>query len=107
MKKTNLLNLYNLLYNKESRYNPQPPSESSDYIKAKLIKDKISKIDKITSSSGLPVATWYTVLPSEPINYLYAPQMHPYDESDWYHHNTVQDDTEEHTEDGVIIIDMW
>ena len=106
MKKTNLLNLYNLLYNIKSRYNPQPPSESSDYIKAKLIKDKISKIDKITTSSATTISCPQYADTAETNNYLYAPQNHPYDESDWYHRHSIDDDTEGHTDHGVIVIDI-
>ena len=106
MKKTNLFNLYNLLYIIKSRYNPQPLSESSDYITAKLNKDKIDKIEKITTSSATTISCPQYSVPEVLCNYLYVPQNHPMNEEDSYHMISNDDDTEGHTERGVIVIDI-
>ena len=66
----NLLNLYNLLYNGTSRHNHQPLSESSDSVTAKVIKEKISKINNICTSSGNLVGDQETTLVGDQVTGL-------------------------------------
>jgi len=114
----NLLNLYNLLYNGTSRHNHQPLSESSDSVTAKVIKEKISKINKINNictSSGYLVGDqetiWYCQVDPVPVtsatnNYLYVPQHHPYDAYDSNHTSYPQKSSDDHNDGCVITIEM-
>ena len=115
----NLLNLYNLLYNGTSRHNHQPLSESSDSVTAKVIKEKISKINKICTSSGYLVGDqettletiWYCQVDPVPVtsatnNYLYVPQHHPYDAYDSNHTSYPQKSSDDHNDGCVITIEM-